>query len=112
MTPDQLSRRIIDRIGREGLTPLPRSRFIIQNLAVWVFGILSIVFGSVAAAASFFALANAGWRYYVATHDTLLTFLVHAAPFAWLITLAIFIVVGYELFRHTRSGYKYPLVLV
>jgi len=110
--PQRFSRLVIDRIEREGVTPLPRYRFIIQNVALWTFGILSIVFGSVAAAASFFALANAGWRYYVATHDTLLTFLVHAAPFAWLVTLALFIVIGYELFRRTTGSYKYPFILI
>jgi hypothetical protein len=110
--PERFAKRVLERIERESLTPLPRSRFVLQNVALWVFGALSILFGAIAAAAALFALANEGWRYYVATHDNLLTFIIQTAPFLWLATLAVFILVGYEIFRRTRQGYRYPLFAI
>jgi hypothetical protein len=109
---EPVAMRVLDRITREQLRPLPRSRFIIQNVGLWVFGALSILFGAIAAAAGLFAFANAGWRYYVATHDNLFTFIIQTAPFLWLITLAVFAVIGYELFRHTQGGYRYRFSVV
>jgi hypothetical protein len=109
---DGVAKRVLDRIDREHMRPIARSHFILQNLLLWAFGAVSIVFGAVAAAAALFAIANAGWRYYVATHDNLLTFIVQTAPFVWLITFAIFVLVGYEIFKRTKSGYKYPFFAV
>ncbi|MEJ0054087.1 MAG: hypothetical protein WDN10_05215 [bacterium] len=109
---DPVSRRVLEHIEREQVRPLPRSRFVLQNVALWVFGILSILFGAIAAAAALFALANAGWRYYVATHDTFLTFLIETAPLLWIVTLAFFVLIGYQIFRRTRRGYRYPFIAV
>lgn len=107
-----VTKRVFEHIDREHLRPIPRARFVLQNVALWAFGILSILFGAIAAAAALFALANAGWRYYVATHDNFLTFLVQSAPFLWLLSLAVFVLIGYELFRHTKTGYRYSFVWI
>jgi len=112
MTPDHttIAKNVLERIEREHVQPISRLHFILRNSALWATGILSILFGAVAAAASLFAIANAGWRYYVATHDNLLTFVVQSAPYVWLITFGVFILLGYEIFRRTKSGYRYPFI--
>lgn len=103
---------VLSRIESEGVTPTPRSRFVLKEGAVWGAGTLSLFIGALGVASLIFTARNAEWEYYEATHDTLLTFAIEIAPYAWLVALVVFTVVAYEAIRHTKRGYRYPVLLL
>lgn len=100
---------VLSRIESEGVTPTPHSVFVVQESAVWAAGALSILIGALGVASIIFTARNSEWEYYEATNDTLLTFVVEIAPYAWLIALAVFAGIAYEAIRHTKRGYRYPV---
>lgn len=103
---------VLSRIESEGVTPTPRSRFVLQEGAVWGAGALSIFVGALGVASIIFTARNSEWEFYEATHDTLLTFAVEIAPYAWLIALIVFTAIAYEAVRHTKRGYRYPVPML
>jgi hypothetical protein len=111
-TKGTLSERVLGRIGAEHIEPRPRWRFVAENWFFWAVGAIAVALGSFASAAALFELANAGWSFYAATHHDLLTFILAAAPFLWLLALALFILIGYENIRRTKRGYRYPFTLI
>jgi hypothetical protein len=100
---------VLSRIEAEHVVPIPRSRFVVKESAVWAMGVFAIVMGSLGVASLIFTARFSEWEYYEATHDTILTFAMDIAPYAWLISLLIFTVLAYEAIRHTKRGYRYPV---
>lgn len=107
-----LSREIFERIDTEAITPTPRFVFLLKDSIFWGAWVLSCVIGMGAVAASLFVVQNAGFRFYAATHENLRTFLVETAPMVWLASLLAFTGIAYYNFRHTRHGYRYPLLAI
>lgn len=110
--PPSLSERVLERIGAEHLRPRSRWSFVLENWFFWALGALALLLGSLASAAALFEVANTGWDFYAATHHDLLTLIIEAAPYLWLLVLAFFVFVGYENIRHTKRGYRYPLPII
>jgi hypothetical protein len=109
---EHLARRVIDRIVDEHLTPRPRWEFLFKNYLFWGLGALAVAFGALAASATLFEVTNVDWRLSVATHPDFLTFFLAAAPFFWVIALALFIFIGYVNIRFTNHGYRYSLAVL
>ncbi|MGH7175429.1 MAG: hypothetical protein ACREGR_03675 [Minisyncoccia bacterium] len=110
--PDSLVKKVLERIEGERLTPRPRWEFLARDWFFWLLGGISVALGALAIAAALFELANAGWPFFAETHQDFLTFFLQAAPFLWLLALALFILLGYENIRRTRRGYRYPFWLI
>lgn len=109
---DQLAKRVLDRIEGERLIPRPRWEFLFKNYFFWTLGALAVAFGALAFSAALFEIENAGWRFSAATHGDLVTFFFAAAPFLWVLVLALFILIGYVNVRRTDGGYRYPLAVI
>jgi len=107
-----LADRILSRIKGEGIVPRPRWEFFVKNVAFWALGAFAVALGAFAFSAGLFEVENAGWQFYAATHGDLLTFILEAMPFLWLLALALFILLGYANIRRTKRGYRYPLSLI
>ncbi len=100
---------VLSRIEAEHVVPIPRSRFVVKEGVVWATGAFAVVMGSLGVASIIFTARYSEWEYYEATHDTILTFAMDIAPYAWLISLLVFTVLAYEAIRHTKRGYRYPV---
>jgi len=109
---DSLTKRVLEQIEGERVAPRPRWEFVLENWFFWTLGGVAVALGAFAAAAALFEIANAGWAFYAKTHPDLLTFFIQAAPFLWLIALAVFIFVGYTNIRRTKRGYRYPFWII
>jgi hypothetical protein len=107
-----LAKRVLDRIEGERLAPRPRWEFLARDWFFWLLGGVSVAFGASAIAAALFELANADWRFWAATHGDFAAFFLAAAPFLWILALALFVLVGYVNLRRTRRGYRYPFWLI
>lgn len=108
-----LAALVVERIAREGVTPLPWWRFAVADAAFWGAWIAATALGGVAAAVTFHDVVSARWDLYEATHSNFWTFAIDAAPWVWLGSLALFVPIGVLAMRATRRGYrrKVPVAL-
>ncbi len=109
---DNLIERVLKNIEEKHLTPRPRYEFILKNYFFWTLGALAVAFGALAFSATLFEIQNVDWRLSVATHSSFFSFFLSAAPFVWIITLVLFILIGYINVRRTNHGYRYPLSII
>jgi len=108
-TQVKLRDRVLDRISKEGVEPIPWSLCVAKNSAFWLFFALSIFVGALSVATIIYTELNIGWELYDATHDNVYTFLIDSLPFAWLGVLVAVFVLGYYNVRQTKRGYRYPV---
>jgi hypothetical protein len=107
-----LDKKIIKVIEEKKLTPRPRWQFLFKNYLIWSGGVLSLLFGSLAFAMILFMLLNNDWRMYEHISGSLLKFIILTAPYFWLLFLFVFITVTYFNLKHTKKGYRYPLLSI
>lgn len=103
---------ILHRIEEEKVAPRSRWYFVLKNEFFWGVGIVSVIVGSCSVAAALFALSNSDFDFYETTHGSMSSFLYDALPFMWLLSMAVFIGVGYLQFKHTSRGYRYPIYVI
>lgn len=100
------------RLEAEGITPRSRLYFMAHEYALWGAFVATILLGAVSLAVLSFSSVYMGYALYEATHENLLTFLIDALPFLWLLALGLMIFAAHFNLRHTKKGYKYPVFLV
>ncbi len=103
---------VLKRLEAEGITPRSRLYFMAHEYALWGAWLATVALGAVSLAVLSFSSVYMGYALYEATHDNLLTFLIDSLPFLWLIALALMIFAAHFNLRHTKRGYKYPVILV
>lgn len=108
-TTKELSDKVFDLIEERQVTPTPKWQFLLKNNTFWGAWVLSVIIGAVSIAATLFALSNAGWELYTATHNSFLELVIGALPYLWLVVLLFMITVAYYNVRHTQRGYRYPI---
>lgn len=106
---ETLAESVFERIEKEDKKPLPKWHFVLKNQTFWGLWVLSVLIGAAAVAGTIFGVSNAGWRYRLVTHETSFQFFIESLPIIWIISLVIFIIIGYQNFKHTKKGYKYSL---
>lgn len=109
---EKLSDKILSKIAEENITPIPRWHFMLKEDTLWVAWFLSLLVGSLGVAGALYTFKNAGWEYYSVTHNNVLSFVVDAMPFFWILSLVIFVLIGYVNIRYTKKGYRYPFVVI
>lgn len=103
---------VLKRLEAEGITPRSRLYFMAHEYALWGAWGATVLLGAVSLAVLSFSSVYMGYALYEATHENLLTFLIDSLPFLWLMALALMIFAAHFNLRHTKKGYKYPVILV
>lgn len=103
---------ILERLQRENITPRSRLYWLTHEYAFWAAWGFSVVLGALSLAVLSFSSVYMGYSFYEATHDNFWTFLVEALPILWLIAAAFMVMASFFNIRHTKKGYKYPVILV
>jgi hypothetical protein len=93
----------------QGLTPLPRLYFEIQEYALWGLWGLSVILGALSVAVLYFIAIHTNYSFYAIVNDNFLTFVFEYLPYAWLIVFATLLGIAYINFSYTRHGYRYPI---
>ena len=109
---NEFDSKILDTIKSKKLKPKAKWTFLLKNYVIWIFGILSLLFGSIAMAVVIYLINNNDWDLYSEFSGSLLGFIFLTMPYFWLIFLGIFIfVIGYNI-KHTKKGYKISLPIL
>jgi len=104
MTGENLVKKVLDKIKSGGIKPKPKWQFLLKDWLIWLFFVLTIVFGGLAFSATIFLVRINDWDLYGRLP---IPFFLKTLPFFWIIIVLIFIGLAYYNFKHTQSGYRY-----
>lgn len=107
---DELSNKIINRIDKEDLRPLPRWRFVLLRIIFWLLAILSVVVGSLAIGAMLFLLFDFRAHGLSLPADVMEALLF--TPYLWFVIFALFLFIAQISIKHTEKGYQYHFYIV
>lgn len=107
------SKKIIDKIKKENIKPMPKWYFVVPNTVIWLVFIILVFIG--AAAFSVIILSIQQTDFDLISHIThsRIELILGLLPFFWIVVLLIFLVAAIFTFRKSKKGYKFgwPLLL-
>jgi hypothetical protein len=112
------SKSILEEIEKRKAVPIPRWYFVLQRFGFWVLAAISVLTGSIAMSTAIYVFID---NDFIEDHDYIHLFLaerpliaeiISSIPYIWLATLALFTLVAYFGFRHTKTGYRYATTKV
>jgi hypothetical protein len=112
------SDKIINEIEKRKVVPIPRWRFILKRSVFWVLALTSVITGAISMATAIYVffdndyITDRAGIEKLFEQRPLVEVIVQSIPYVWLLALLLFIVAAYYGFRHTRKGYRYPMVRV
>src|SRR3989344_4015426 len=107
-----LKESVLSRLEKEGIEPRSRLYWLSHEYALWGAWGLAVLCGALALSVASFASLHIGYALYEASHNDFLTFVFDALPYLWLVAFFLLIAVSYFNLRHTKRGYRYPIILV
>lgn len=103
---------LLKRLEAEAISPHSRLYWLTHEYALWGAWGITVLLGALAVAVTSFASLHIGYALYEATHQDFLTFFFEALPYLWLMAFGLLVGVAYFNLRHTKRGYRYPILLV
>jgi len=112
------SKSILEEIEKRKAVPIPRWHFALQRFGFWLLAAIAVLTGSIAMATAIYVFID---NDFIEEHEYIHLFLserpliaeiVASIPYIWLATLALFTLVAYFGFRHTKTGYRYATTKV
>jgi len=109
---------ILDEIEKRKVVPIPRWHFLLRRISFWILAVISVITGSISMATGIYIFFDNDFIVDRANINRLfaqkpfIEDIVISIPYIWLTALALFILVAYYGFRHTKKGYRYPTTRV
>jgi hypothetical protein len=110
--PSDFAGKLTAKIKEEHIKPRPRWYFLLQDYVVVIAGTLSLLVGAGAVAVMLYLFRNNDWDIRPELQPSLGKFLLLTLPYFWLIFLAVFVLILYYNVRHSRHGYRYPMMKI
>lgn len=101
---------ILQKIEDDAIQPKSKWSFLLKEYLIWVLGGLSIVIGSLSVSIIYFIIRNSDWDIYEHLTESGVGFFISSIPYLWLLVLAGFIWLAHYQVKHTKHGYKYPIL--
>ncbi len=104
---------ILEEIEKRNMVPIPRWHFLVRRLGFWLLAAISVLTGAISIATAIYVFLD---HDFIEDHDTInllfiqrpiIADIVASIPYLWLAALALFILIAFFGFRHTRTGYRY-----
>lgn len=107
-----LSRKIFEVIREKHLQPKPRWQFLLRDYMIWLFSGLSVILGSLS-----FSVALSIWNDYdlgglKAMRPEFYENIILNLPYFWFGFIALFALLAYYNFKHTKEGYRHQAGLL
>jgi hypothetical protein len=112
MEDKNICQETFEKIKASHIKPKPRWEFLLKNYIFWSMFILSLIIGALAVSVIIFMAQNDDWDLYEKLSGGLLNFVFATLPYFWLIVMIAFIAIADYYFHHTRTGYRYNLLLI
>jgi len=112
MNDINIGQEVVKKIKAENLKPKPRWSFLLKNYVFWSFFVISLIVGSLAMAVIIFMIRINDWDLCERLTGSLLSLIIFTLPYFWLLVLTVFIFIAYYYLRHTKTGYRYSLVMI
>lgn len=109
MKNKNISQIVLERIKMEGLRPISKSIFSIKRVLFWTAVAISLIIGAFTFSLVLSSLFNNDWDLY---NKFGFNFILKTLPYFWIISLAIFVILGEYYYRKTLHGYRHTLIVV
>ncbi len=109
---------ILEEIEKRKAVPIPRWWFRFKQFGFWVLAAISVLTGAISMATAIYVFLD---HDFIEDHEyinrlfierPLLADIISSIPYLWLGALALFILVAFFGFRHTKKGYRYATTRV
>lgn len=109
MENKNISQIALSRIKEEGIKPIPRNIFSIKRVLFWVIVASAFIIGSFSFSLVLSTLLNNDWYLY---NRFGFSFVFRTLPYFWLVSLAIFTILGEFYYRKTLLGHRRGFVVI
>ena len=109
MENKNISQIVLERIKEEGIKPISRNVFSMKRVFFWVAVAISFIVGAFVFSISLSALFNNDWYLYGKFG---LNFIWKTLPYFWIISFAVFILLGEFYYRKTLLGHRRGLLVI
>jgi hypothetical protein len=103
----KLSEGIVGKIKQDNIAPAPRWHFLLKSYVFWGLLVISILLGSLSFSVIAHLVAIGDFDIFLYLQKNIMTSVVMLLPYFWLMSLAIFALVAYYNWKHTRLGYRF-----
>jgi uncharacterized membrane protein len=103
---------LLYKIKDEKLQPKPKWQFLLKNFLLWALGVLALFLGAIAMSLIFYMFSHNDLDIYSRVGGRLLEKIFLMIPLFWLVCLILFVILVFYNFKHTKKGYRYPLILI
>jgi len=109
MENKNISQIVQERIKEEGIKPISRKVFSIKRVAFWVIVFSSLLVGAFTFSLALSSLLNNDWDLY---NKFGLNFVFKTLPYFWLLSLALFTILGEYYYRKTLLGHRRGIFVI
>ncbi len=109
---------ILEEIEKRHAVLIPRWHFLVKRFGFWMLAAISVLTGAISMATAMYVFLD---HDFLEDHDYINLFfterpivadIIASIPYLWLAALALFILIAFFGFRHTKKGYRYSATRV
>ena len=109
---------ILEEIEKRKAVLIPRWHFLVKRFGFWMLAVISVLTGAISMATAMYVFLD---HDFLEDHDyinrlfverPIIADVVASIPYLWLAALALFILIAFFGFRHTKKGYRYSATRV
>lgn len=109
----KISKSVLEKINKEHVKPKPKWWFAAMHVGMWVAIAFSVLVGSLAMGVLIHEFSGAEWTHVARLNKDGVPGFLLMLPYIWFGALALTLFLSYQLFAHTKKGYKHqPYAIV
>ena len=109
---------ILEEIEKRNAMLIPRWHFLVRRFGFWMLAVISVFTGAISMATAIYVfldhdfIEDQGYinRFFI--ERPIIADIIASIPYLWLAALALFLLIAFFGFRHTRKGYRYSTTKV
>ncbi len=104
---------ILEEIEKRNAALIPRWHFLVRRFGFWMLAVISVFTGAISMATAIYVFLDHDFiedqdyinRFFI--ERPIIADIIASIPYVWLAALALFLLIAFFGFRHTRKGYRY-----
>ena len=106
------SQKLLEKIQAEKIPQKSHLQFVFKNIFFWTLFVFSIIIGGLSFSVILFAFSQEDFNFISQMTGSRIEFFLGLLPFFWIISCGTFLFISIFGIRHTKTGYRYPPLLV